>query len=291
MNYKEVARYTTESYGTVYLLTNTITGKQYVGQTTQRLFERIKNHRWHGKTAAPKTAIHRSIKKHGFENFTVDVLGHYDNQLELDAAELYFAEELGTFSPKGYNLFAGGGGGKASEETRLKIVAGLIGRVPSAKTREKHSAYRKGWHESRSPEVEAARRKKVSEAIAKTYVLRSPTGERIEVTNLKKFCADNGFTKTQHVKLALVVVGKDRSVKGWSLWIEPGQESGFRKIGYTLRSPDGKKVSIPNLKEWCVAQGYSDSQWTAMRKLVSGGKKVYLGWSVWLEPANEEPAH
>lgn len=284
MTYKEACKHSTESYGTIYMLTNEVNGKKYVGQTVQKLALRLKAHKWHGKQAIPKTAIHWAIKKHGFENFIFEVLGTYETQTALDTAELYFANEYKTFAPDGYNLAAGVGVGSVSEITRQKIIAGLTGRIPTQETRDRISAAKTEWYEQVDPEVESLRRLRLSEAKAGTYILRSPTGERVEVTNLKQWCADNDFTRTQWCKLALVVVGKDRSVKGWSLWNDPGQQplGKFRAIGYTLCSPTGEKVFVSTtLKEWCVAQGFTDAGWAAMRKVTSGAGKKYQGWAVW----------
>lgn len=272
-----------EFCGTIYLLTNLITGKKYVGQTTRPLKARINDHQEQSRLLNPRMVIHRSIKKHGFKNFTVETLATCPNQEALDWAELHFATIHNTFYPHGYNLRAGTGRGSTSEETKRKIGLGALGRVCTPETRAKISNARAEWHAGKSDEVEAERRLKISKANAQSYVLRSPEGERVEVTNLKQWCADNGFTRTQACKLALVVVGKDRSVKGWSLWAEPGQEAslGFRKLEHTLRSPEGKKVVVRNVKEFCLSVGLTERDALTMRKVTRGEKKEYKGWSLW----------
>ncbi len=276
-----------EFSGTIYLLTNLITGKKYVGQTTRPLKARINDHQEQGRLANPRMMIHRSIRKHGFANFTVEVLATCPTQEILDWSELHFATEHNTFFPNGYNFRAGKGRGSASEETKRRIGLGAMGRVCKRETRVKISERRAEWHANKTDEVEAERRKKIGEAIAQTYVLRSPEGERVEVTNLKRWCEGNGFTKTQACKLALVVVGRDRSVKGWSLWVEPGQSGHndlagkFRKLEHVLRSPDGKKVIVRNVKEFCLANGMSENEALTMRKVTRGEKMIYKGWSLW----------
>lgn len=54
---------------------------------------------------------------------------------------------------------------------------------------------------------------------ARHWVLRSPTGERVEVYNLRQFCRDNGLHKSH---LYGVFLGKPKynSHKGWSKYDE-----------------------------------------------------------------------
>ena len=130
---------------------------------------------------------------------------------------------------------------------------------------------------------EITRRERISESLAKSYVLRSPGGEQIEITNLRQWCQAQGFTKTQYLKMGHVVTHKARSCQGWSLWVEPGQESIFRKVGYELCSPSGEKVVVISMKDFCVANGFNASGWAAMRRLTTGIRKSPVnGWSLWV---------
>ena len=55
--------------GVIYLITNLLNGKKYVGQTIQRLNIRMNHHRRGGDLY-----IDRAIRKYGRENFKVEVL-------------------------------------------------------------------------------------------------------------------------------------------------------------------------------------------------------------------------
>jgi group I intron endonuclease len=285
MNYKDACKFTHEAYGLVYLITNTATGKMYVGQTIQKLVDRLKQHKWHGHQSDPKTAIHRTMKKHGFDKFTFDVLETYQNQTELDAAELEFARALNTFTPNGYNLIAGAGAGAMSEETRLKVVAGLTGRVPTQETRDRISDAKTVWYATVEPKIESLRRMRISESKAKTYVFCNPAGERVEITNMKKFSEDLAFNKAQTCKMALIAVGKKRSCMGWSLWVEPGDKpvKDFRKMSYTFRNPEGESITFRSIKEHFESIGFAPNECATMRKVANGTRKQYRGWSVWTE--------
>lgn len=93
------------AYGIIYVITCKLNGKQYVGQTTQLLEERFKEH-----AHCKKTVIGRAIRKYGKENFRCEVLKHCESKEDLDAWEKFFIAALHCKAPFGYNLTDGGGG-------------------------------------------------------------------------------------------------------------------------------------------------------------------------------------
>lgn len=104
------------AYGLVYAITNNVNGKRYVGQTTKTIEHRFKQH-----TAAKGAcrAMEAAIKKHGVENFKIEVIATAKTQDELNDTETRLISELGTISPNGYNLKSGGGQtGSCHEDTR-----------------------------------------------------------------------------------------------------------------------------------------------------------------------------
>ena len=58
----------------VYLITNRINGKQYVGQTTRTLEERFSEH------AQADSLLGRAIQRDGAENFSREVLAKCETQ-------------------------------------------------------------------------------------------------------------------------------------------------------------------------------------------------------------------
>lgn len=115
----------------IYLVTNNINGKQYVGQT-------ITQHSRHGHGHALRDAY----KKHGFKNFTYDVVvsGIDKDSLFLDYAEKFWIEVIGSLAPNGYNLEAGGKRGK------IVYHAPQLGKSHSEETRKKMSeSQKKHW--------------------------------------------------------------------------------------------------------------------------------------------------
>ena len=91
----------------IYILTNAINGKQYVGQSAyDPVHGRIKVH-FNGYRDKLFT---NDLKKYGKESFTYEVVDCGDiSQKSLNRLEIRMIRILGTRHPDGYNLSAGGG--------------------------------------------------------------------------------------------------------------------------------------------------------------------------------------
>ncbi len=132
-------------FGYIYILTNKINGKQYVGQTTRLLDRRFKEHMRESQKQC--IALHNAVKKHGKSNFSVRILQNAYSRIELDNLEKTVIMKLGTLSPNGYNITEGGkgtSGYKHSDEARhnMSIVrkTGLAnGTIPNVWLGRKHT--------------------------------------------------------------------------------------------------------------------------------------------------------
>ena len=114
----------------VYLATNTVNGKQYVGQTTSTLERRWQKHY---QSARAKNQRHykisRALVKYGKNNFTVEVLAVCKNKTDMDKKEKYFIKTLET-REKGYNITSGGEGAVGYRHTsasKLKMHTAQLG--------------------------------------------------------------------------------------------------------------------------------------------------------------------
>jgi len=108
----------------VYLLTNTINGKRYVGQTSARIAYRWGNHKAAARKGAD-TYLCRAIRKYGESAFSVSVLGRAESLEQLDALERCWIAELQTNNPLcGYNSTSGGDRPVVTEESRRKCGHG-----------------------------------------------------------------------------------------------------------------------------------------------------------------------
>lgn len=106
------------------------------------------------------------------------------------------------------------------------LIPPFTGRVHTQDTKDKISLAKKGCvstfkgrsHTAASNEKnrQAHLGKSLSEAhklkLSKTYLLTSPRGERIQVTNLARFCREHGLAQGNMVNVA---AGIKRHCKGW----------------------------------------------------------------------------
>lgn len=130
----------------VYKLTNSVTGKSYIGQTTQNIVERFQDHRARAKGAEKnRSAIHHAIARYGWETFHKSVIEICQSQEELDSAEQHWIKFFNTIAPNGYNIAAGGsGGGAMTAEIKEKIAKAKRGKPRDAKTLAALAAARLG---------------------------------------------------------------------------------------------------------------------------------------------------
>lgn len=144
----------------VYLVTNLINGKYYVGITSQGVEERFKGHLWDAHRGS-KTIFHSALRKYGVENFKLEVLESDIPQELAEERERYYIKAYDSYYPsrKGYNMTEGGNGTIGyifTEEARQKISDAHRGRKFSAE-RNEHirqimtgREYKPEWRESLS---------------------------------------------------------------------------------------------------------------------------------------------
>ena len=123
----------------VYLFTNKINGKFYVGKAFD-LYRRMHYHK--GKMTG--LYFSHAIQKYGWENFDLEILQEYDKGIDnnillaLETAFIDFYESLS--SQNGYNIMLFGTdrtGIKHTPETKLKMSNAAKGRILSEEHKEK----------------------------------------------------------------------------------------------------------------------------------------------------------
>lgn len=128
MSYREIE----PNLAGIYIIKNNVNGKCYIGQSVN-LRSRIKDHIRNAKDLKIDLPIYRAIKKHGFHNFTIDVIESFtrdpimpnDELIRiLDQKEIYYIEKYKAYT-EGYNCTVGGDYGvlglKMAEEQRKKV--------------------------------------------------------------------------------------------------------------------------------------------------------------------------
>lgn len=118
----------------VYLLTNTVNGKKYVGKTVRSLDIRWQEHvncsKYHSTLH-----IHKAIRKYGSDSFSKEIIEECDNN-NASNREVFWIETFNTFY-HGYNMTKGGEGVEGfihSKESNEKNRLSHIGRTQSEKT-------------------------------------------------------------------------------------------------------------------------------------------------------------
>lgn len=97
-----------ERTGIVYLITNTIDDKKYVGVTSRTLEARIDGHL---RVARKRdTPLYTAIREYNWESFRVEVLERNILLKELGKREKYWIDYYKTEFPEGYNQTSGGWG-------------------------------------------------------------------------------------------------------------------------------------------------------------------------------------
>lgn len=95
----------------VYMLTNRVNGKRYIGVTTTSLKRRVQFHVLDAKNKSEKV-LARAIRCYGIESFDAVVLYEAASKEEMFAVERGLIAAHGTYVPNGYNRSLGGEGNR-----------------------------------------------------------------------------------------------------------------------------------------------------------------------------------
>ena len=107
--------------GKLYLITNTVNNKKYVGKTYQEVETRFKQHVSDSIRERNKNRpLYRAMRKYGVENFTVELIGSFEEQI-LEEMEVKYIEYYDTYK-NGYNATLGGDGAKYLNLNTTEIV-------------------------------------------------------------------------------------------------------------------------------------------------------------------------
>ena len=120
-------------YHHVYLTTNIINGKQYIGDHSTNNLEK-------DKYLGSGILIVNAIKKYGKKNFIKKILEEFNTKEEAFQAQRNYIIKYNTLKPNGYNLSPTGGLGCKNcllEESKKKISLAMSARIISDETRKK----------------------------------------------------------------------------------------------------------------------------------------------------------
>jgi len=171
----------------IYMFTNSVNGKRYIGKTSRPVEHRLNEH-FSGKHI-DKMPIVKAIKKHGKDNFSIEILFETDCKDELNLKEIEF---INSHKPE-YNISPGGEGGALFTGRNHSLISkklisdSHIGKKHSEETKHKMSIAHTGRKLS-----EETIQKRVN-AQSKNYKFVDPFDTQIEIFNLNKYCRENGL--------------------------------------------------------------------------------------------------
>lgn len=175
--------------GIIYLWTNKVTGKHYVGQTIHP-DQRKRNHIHEAFVKGSDYYFHRSLRKHGLDTFTYEVLEENVDRNQLNMREDFYIDKYNSIWPNGYNQ---------CRANSLDVKA--ISKMSETK--------KKQWlelpNEEKTKRIETLRqanlgkkqtpkqKQRAAETNQKEWIVTYPDGTKKTIVNLRQFCIDEGL--------------------------------------------------------------------------------------------------
>ena len=111
-------------HNTIYVITNVVNNKKYIGQTWKTIQKRWRQHYSPHEKSCLK--LNRAISKYGKESFIIEELAQTSSQEVADYLEISYISEYNTCSI-GYNIRLGRSRGKHSEVSKKKMSVSQMG--------------------------------------------------------------------------------------------------------------------------------------------------------------------
>ena len=184
--------------GYIYLITNTVNNKRYVGQTLCEDIEtRWKQHKIH-KPRSVGGYIYNAYKKYGIDKFKFQIICICFDE-DCNRFEEEYIKNMNTLAPNGYNLQTGGNNFRTHPDTKKKLSEINTGKKLSEITKKKLSELSKGEKNSQfgrkwtqeeidaiwTPEFRENRSKKMSGVKSSNYQVKSINRKAVGMYNMK----------------------------------------------------------------------------------------------------------
>jgi group I intron endonuclease len=163
--------------GYIYLITNTINGMRYIGQTKHNDI----NKRWSEHKNFKKSSIGRFLlnayQKYGIENFKFQIVCICFDE-DCNKYESEYITKFNTLSPNGYNLKAGGHFSAHHPETKKLMSESIKKLWQNKEHKEKISNSLKEYYRTHKKVLTEEHKQKLRDAYNKRVVI-APNGKRI----------------------------------------------------------------------------------------------------------------
>jgi group I intron endonuclease len=123
----------------IYIITNLVNGKRYVGMTSKTLDVRFAGHKADARRNKP-WMLHKAIRKYGEDNFKIELLEE-TNAHDLDELGIVETSWIKKLKPE-YNMSLGGEGNRGCDTSGEKN--GMFNKKHTLESRALMSANRKG---------------------------------------------------------------------------------------------------------------------------------------------------
>lgn len=196
----------------IYMATNKINGKSYIGKTINSLKQRKQEHIRDARNKRHNSYFHNTLRKYGFDSCNWIILDRCEDLDILNRLEIYYINLYKTFE-KGMNLTFGGDGGshgrKCSEETKQKISNSkkgannyFHGKKHTLEAKLKISVGKKGRCIGKNNSMYGKKHSEVSRKLMSEKLKGNSSGAKAVIINGKYFSTQSRAAKylnvTQH---------------------------------------------------------------------------------------------
>lgn len=212
----------------IYMITNKINNKKYIGKSKYTFNRRYEGKKWWMHT--DNILLKRAVEKYGLENFYITILDYeVSSNQELKKKETDYIIDFNTLRPNGYNFILSQD--QKFNHTpkriceyyetgnyRLKSPTGeIIEFYNIADFCNKNNLDRMSIGAVLNGKYKQCNYWTLPDVSIKERKIKSSTGEifTIKQGELRRFCREQGFSG--HCGLNLVLLGKEKEYKGWTL--------------------------------------------------------------------------
>lgn len=163
--------------GIIYLITDNIVGKKYVGLTVQTLKRRWKYHIEQARANHIKTSgsLHAAIREYGENAFEIKKIDSGTTKKDLEIKERKWIKELNTLVPQGYNISTGGVSGGSNKKPT--IIDGTsfesVGKAAEYVSKTRDVSFEAAKWRIRKDKVDVKKPAKPGESLVKTKTYKA----------------------------------------------------------------------------------------------------------------------